>query len=443
MGKRPFFAVLLVLQALAFSPLLFASQNAQTFELVCQSRLNMRTAPNVSSTRMGQIPCRTQAGTREKVSVLETDSQTGWMRVLYNNEVAWVSGDYLRPLPEQSAAVASERFQTQPGELVDCVHLNYRAGPSTSHVIRGTFSCRTNRQNTPVQVIGKDPDSGWYIVERGGERGYVSPRHLSTRDDQVRAVASITEALQCAGRGPLCESSPPTPLSGDCTNCETQHSGRFLPNCEVLSTSPQRTQDFDQLNRCYEAIQAELLRGLNRNNPNRHEAFRRMYSRLHPREQHFLAMTMTSIGEAGILPPPVDEMVIVMKVIENRTREANRRHRNSVSELDVVLQPWQFSMYNAGESLWHRALRTPANNRQRRYAIEAYIRYQHVSYDNPREADRIYHYHTNYVSPNWRSTSRIVRPSIGGQQLRQSGTRHIFYRDIAWGFRHNQWSGKR
>lgn len=417
----------------------------QVFELVCRSNLNMRVAPGINHTLLGKIPCRS-GNARSRVAVLEVNPDNGWMRVLHNGEVAWVSGDFLRPTEESISLPRLADAEARPGELSDCRYLNFRAGPSTSHTILGTFNCTSQRRPTSVQILGRDPDTGWFLVESRGNRGFVSPRHVTTHGQVAREIANINDVINCNDQSEFCLSQVGTAPEADCeTQTTIHHQANWLPHCEVLATQPNRQGDFDRLNLCYNSIRDEILRGLNRQNPNRNEAFRRMYRRLNEREQHFLAMTLTALGESGILTrgpnPNLDEMTIVMKVIENRTREANRRNRGGVNELDIVLQDRQFSMYNRGEHLWSSGLKRSTGDSQRRNAIASYIRHQNISYDNP-DIDRVYHYHANYVSPGWRVTRNIVRPTVNGVGLRSQGTRHIFYRDIRWGFQHNPWSGK-
>lgn len=414
----------------------------QVFELVCRSRLNMRAGPSTRHNVLDQIPC-SENGVRTPVAVLGEDPETGWMRVLYDGQVAWVSNNFLRPTDERSSLPRTVDAEAVPGELNCRSHLNFRAGPSTSHVVRGQFNCSVRGQPTAVQVLGRDPESGWYLVEGSGDRGFVHPRYLNTHGQVAREIANLNEVLSCENPDGLCVTTNGEPPSADCPPEQVvHHESEWLPHCEVLATQPNRPEDFDRLNQCYNSIRDTLLSGLNSRNPNRADVFRRMYRRLNSREQHFIAMTLTAIGEAGVITPPLQEMSIVMKVIENRTRNIQERGREEVTELDIVLQHLQFSMYNSGSPLWASGLRRSPNDRQRRNALQAYIQYQNADFE-PSNIDRVYHYHANYVSPNWKNNSRIVRPVIDGQGLRQRGTRHIFYRDIAWGFRHNPWSGKR
>lgn len=219
--------------------------------------------------------------------------------------------------------------------------------------------------------------------------------------------------------------------------------------CDVLDTNPLREEDFERLQVCMNSIREFLTQGVNLPRVGqmgeqaiqaKNTVFERMYM-LNEEEQRFLAMTLTSVGEAGELAPPLEEMIMVMKTIENRARHARERGVENAHELDAALQPWQFSMYNVGEN-WPRSLMD--NSSQTSNAIKAFISYQNTDFSSTPNLDQIFHYHTDYVSPDWREPAKRINPiRINGQQIKNSGSKyHIFYRDIAWAFRHNSWSNK-
>jgi uncharacterized protein YraI len=410
------------------------------FELVCRSNLNMRTSPGANSTLVGKIPCQNNRSHRQRVAVLEQDEQTGWMKVVYEGQVAWVSGNYLRPTDEV-LSIPQVPNQTSSSGLLNCrSNLNMRHGPGTSYLVSGQIPCRSNGAPTPIEVLGVDAQSGWLYVNHNGTTSFVHPRYITTENEITNQINNIVSTLQCQHTTRGCPQQTTTPpRRDDCEGCNEPvlSAAGWLPGCQVLQNRTLRDSHQAELNRCFSSIQSVVLRG----NPNRATAFRRMYRNLNEAEQRFLAMTLTAMGE---IPPSfaLEEMQIVMKVVDNRLNHAQSRGRRNVNALDVALQPWQFSMYNHDINLWRTQLRSGANVRHRANAIRAFIGYQNASFRPPGEVDRLYHYHANYVSPNWRVNSRISRPTVNGRGLRQSGTRHIFYRDIAWSFRHNEWSAK-
>ena len=75
---------------------------------------------------------------------------------------------------------------------------------------------------------------------------------------------------------------------------------------------------------------------------------------------------------------------MVMKVINNRVRNANedraRQGRiQNINALDVALDPWQFSMYNAGEPGWKRAIQ-PGYNVNLNHMVKAYMKFNHSKF---------------------------------------------------------------
>jgi hypothetical protein len=233
-------------------------------------------------------------------------------------------------------------------------------------------------------------------------------------------------------------------IRADCE--ESDHNpvvqGKWLPHCETLGSNHLGAQNFDQLGKCLDSIKAAVTRGMSLSNLDRTTVFKNLYSELNPKEQEFAAMIFTSIGEAGVLAPPLEEMIMVMKVLSNRKDFALDKGYRDANELDAALQPWQFSMYNKGAHHWSSVIRQTNSSPQTINAIRSYIQFQNTDFPGDSEINRIHHYHTNYVNPDWRDDSKIVKVKLNGQDLKKSGTRHIFYRDIAWSCRNNNWSGK-
>lgn len=413
----------------------------QIFELVCNSNLNMRQGQGERSALVGKIPCQNDQRQRERVAVIDHDEQTGWFKIVFNGQVAWVSGDYLRPTSEYISNPQIEPETSTAGVLNCRSNLNMRHGPSTSFIISGKIPCKTDGAPTPIEVLGVEPQSGWLLVNHDGNQSFVHPRFVTTEKEITNQISNLVTSLQCQHTTQGCpQDSGTPPRREDCEGCDDPVvAGQdWLPGCEVLQKRNFRDSDQRQLQTCFSSIQNAVLSG----NTSRGTAFTRMYSRLNEAEQRFLAMTLTAMGE---IPPSfaIEEMQIVMKVIDNRVDYAHSRGKRNANALDVALQPWQFSMYNSNIPLWRTQLRQGSNSRHRANAIRAFIGYQNANFRPPGEINRVYHYHANYVRPNWRNSNKVTRPLVNGVGLRQRGTRHIFYRDIAWSFRHNSWSSKR
>lgn len=257
-----------------------------------------------------------------------------------------------------------------------------------------------------------------------------SDEFLSNIPETIRETIKNNEVSGCDPSG---EEGVPSP----------EELGEWTTGCHVLGYAALGDQHFNMLTTCLDNLKAKVLQGASSGNSiNRDKAFRNMYSKLNSKEQEFLAMTITSFGEAGILAPPLEEMVMVMKVLQNRKEYAQKKGFRDANELDAALQSWQFSMYNKNDPNWKRAIRANNSNPHTVNSIKSYILFQNTKFTGSSKIDEIYHYHTNYVKPDWRQSSKIVKPVLNGRSLKQSGTRHIFYRNIPWSFRHNNWSGK-
>ena len=116
----------------------------------------------------------------------------------------------------------------------------------------------------------------------------------------------------------------------------------------------------------------------------------------------------------------------------NASNNNRRASRKPFNELDVVLDPWQFSMYNSNDPGWRRSLdidhRTNFST-----AIHSYIKFVGSDIEPKPEVDRVYHYHANYVSPDWKVSNKKIAVTVDGKEVKGgSRTKHYFYRDIAW-----------
>jgi len=217
----------------------------------------------------------------------------------------------------------------------------------------------------------------------------------------------------------------------------------WKPGCEVLedkkTLDPSNTSQYNSLKKCIRSIQNSVTR--NGTIQDRGRIFRNLYRNLRPEEQHFAAMIFTAQGEAAVLVQDrngenkehLEEPLMVMKVINNRVRNANRDRRRqgrseSINALDVALDPWQFSMYNANERGWKRAIQ-PGYNVNYKNMIKAYMKFNHSDFQPDPEVNHVYHYHANYMLPSDSAWGRGFRAnhknweldvSVDGERLRES-----------------------
>lgn len=216
---------------------------------------------------------------------------------------------------------------------------------------------------------------------------------------------------------------------------------KWLKGCEVLGGSIDG-QSKMKLEQCFTSIKATISEGRTLKPGDRNTVFPTFYSKLNSVEQEFLASMVTSIGEAGILAPPPEEMVAIMMVLKNRKEDAQQKGFGSANMLDAALQNLQFSMYNRGAHHWSDALNRPNSDSQTQHAFDAFIKFRNLKLTSSSPLKDVFHYHTDQVSPDWKSPSKILKMVLGGVRLKEKGARHIFYKDIGWSFKHNPWSSK-
>lgn len=234
----------------------------------------------------------------------------------------------------------------------------------------------------------------------------------------------------------------------------------YRPGCEALAKGKAvSAQDKEKLTQCVRSIRRAVSEGARKSNGNldRATAFKNLYSKLRPEEQRFAAMIFTAQGEAAVLvrgnPPAIQEMQAVMKVVENRKNDANRRAGSEkYNELDIVLQPLQFSMYNSNDNGWKRSLDSGVSENFNN-PIDAFIGFENATFAPKPQVDQVYHYHTNYVNPDWTRSNKAMRITADGRTTRAapagynegtssgraqimksySRVRHIFFHNLPWG----------
>lgn len=334
----------------------------------------------------------------------------------------------------------------------------------------GKQSRITPKQNNKIKIVGKNK---WaYVIKTVDPYGNLSKSSYLVAHKWARRALNIQAALHAARLQKEIEQStlPPTP---DCKSCGVDTDSnpepavaaepvtdddlispdeknvpvvtdntKWKPGCEVLADESKiKSQDSKQLFQCIRSIQSAIDKGARDSKGRliRSATFKNLYSRLNKQEQKFAAYIFTAHGEASSLavrnPPKHEEMIAVMKVLDNRMNASNnnrRATRKPFNQLDVALDRSQFSMYNSNDPNWRRVLDI---DRRENFsvAIHSYIKYLKGDLQPKPEVDRVYHYHTNYVSPAWKVRSKKVNVSVDGAWVNgTSRVQHLFYRDIAW-----------
>lgn len=222
---------------------------------------------------------------------------------------------------------------------------------------------------------------------------------------------------------------------------DANYNGDFLNGCEILKRRPNTHDDMDQLNLCLvnvkNAIKAKAreLRANNSNLSERVATFKAMYQALNPLEQRFAALVLTAHGEAGILSHfGGQEMMSIMKVIDNRVAKAKTHRSDNVNELDIILEPMQFSPYNSNNAGWKNSLNASQNHRWTKRSLTAFVDYQTAEMKPMPQVDNITFFHANFSNPRWSRNSNEQVFTVDGNipdggLLRYGGTKkHIQHR---------------
>lgn len=289
------------------------------------------------------------------------------------------------------------------------------------------------------EITTEDDQGGPYleykkpVYNRKGERYYVimqTPRRLEKLQELIDPKSITTYLDECNKE----DISQLTEVDSE----EVMDHTAWLPHCSVLSKAVTEN-DTDELSLCLQSIKDTVLKG-NRDRrglpSNRNAILTNLFLKLNPKEQEFAALTLTAFGEAGILTPPEEEMVAVMKVIRNRRDYARKYGHENATDLDAAIQPWQFSMYNANDNNWKEALRASPKNKFTQRAVSAFVKFKNAKYRPPEIVDNVYHYHREYVkTAAWSRGKRPASLTINDVKISAGRRRHDFFKDIAWSFK--------
>ena len=140
--------------------------------------LNVRSGP---STTYSIIDTLKQNAKVEVISI-----EDGWAKIKHNNEIGYVSAEYL------SDKKVEEVTQTK---YVNATILNVRSGPSTTYSIIDTL-----KQNDEVKVISIE--DGWAKIKHNDEIGYVSAQYLSDKKVETIQIKYVNATTLNVRSGP-------------------------------------------------------------------------------------------------------------------------------------------------------------------------------------------------------------------------------------------------
>ncbi|MDD0854079.1 hypothetical protein HBN50_13280 [Halobacteriovorax sp. GB3] len=278
--------------------------------------------------------------------------------------------------------------------------------------------------------IKRNTDGSHYYIVKQTARRLDKLQEIITSD-------SLTSFLKSCEQQDIVEAKEEVPVEEEKQD-EDDLGMKWLPGCLSLAKEDLSLDDMKELTTCSESIK-KAITGLDDRRKlkksKRVSVLTNMFLKLNPKEQEFAAMTLTAFGEAGILTPPDEEMMIVMKVIRNRRNDARKKGHEEATDLDVALQKAQFSMYDPGAPQWRDAVAASAKNPYTQAAIRSYVKFQDARYSPDPQIDNVYHYHREYVT--WAKWSRGKKPflaRVDNYPVGRKRKRHNLYANIRWGF---------
>ncbi len=320
--------------------------------------------------------------------------------------------------PQREVSATGESYEVLPekGRVFNCrTNLMVRTRPTRNSSFIGRLPCR----DRPTVEILDRTDNGWYKINYDGREAYVYGGYIELLEateklvkdlDKLNQGVPVVEAPhpdECALIGVFedCDEDllPRGPAQKTRKKVKDPHPGNWREGCELLKNQDelddQNNSQVEELQMCINSIQNAITQ--NGRDMNRQRVFERMYTELNPIEQKFAAMVFTAQGEAVDITTPntLEEMLIIMKVIDNRVTRANqRRPGHDYTHLDIVLDPYQFSMYNANDNNWSTRVNPNVRNNFSN-AIRSYMQFPHSTFEPEPHINHVYHYHVNYVLP--------------------------------------------
>ncbi len=143
-------------------------------------RLNVRTEPSVSATRIGTLSGGYAAG------VIGRNSDSSWYQIILEGGSGWVSAYYLAVTNAHTVPVTYGSQQAVvAGGLVNTGALNIRTVPSPINNIPITYVLR----NTPLTIFARNADSTWVKVTTSTNiQGWVRSKYVSVTSGTIASL---------------------------------------------------------------------------------------------------------------------------------------------------------------------------------------------------------------------------------------------------------------
>lgn len=124
-----------------------------------QSGMNVRVGPSTSHQKVGYV----KKG--DIVKIVAEDKATGWYKISYNDDYAYVNGKYVYMLGQTTASV------------------NVRSGTGSKYSKVGYL-----KKGTDIEIISQDKSTGWYKIVYKNGYGYISNSYATLSNDSNSLV---------------------------------------------------------------------------------------------------------------------------------------------------------------------------------------------------------------------------------------------------------------
>ncbi|MCR9204451.1 MAG: SH3 domain-containing protein, partial [Halobacteriovoraceae bacterium] len=161
----------------------FNPEKVQYVELNCAGALIVKREANGASASIDDISCKNDKNRPTKVLIL--GFKDGHYKVFVNGFIGWISAVKTSE-PKEVGEVDEEDttivIKPQDGQLNCDSRLMHRTGPTTEYRILQKIPCKTGGRPTPVKIIGKHNQTGWYLVSHNGTIAWSSNRYINATE---------------------------------------------------------------------------------------------------------------------------------------------------------------------------------------------------------------------------------------------------------------------
>ncbi len=166
-------------------------------QLQCETVAQLRSSPELGKdNQIGHIDCKTKDYRSSHLLIL--DETPDMYKIFHDGRVGWIAKS-ITIKPKIDPTKAGNRFEKIASGSLNChTRLNIRREPGMNYKIKGKIPCRSKSgKRTKISVLGHDSNSGWYYVNYGNTKGWVSSNFVEVEsEDLLNSVKVVREAFK-------------------------------------------------------------------------------------------------------------------------------------------------------------------------------------------------------------------------------------------------------